>query len=1191
MNSSLTNFDEDQIKCVRASQNQPLIILAGPGSGKTRTIVGRIMYFISSKNIDPSEILGVCFSRKAAMEMKNRIMTNIGYMQNIGNITIKTFHSLCLQILRENVSSDILANSKNHKKNLKFLGLKKKFIILPSKRQRIIIRKILQDEKLQELRKGKDMKDLTPEERDNLIVEENKKKEEVTPNDVTATINTITRIKAMGMKGEEYEVNKELIAKYNKKIRAENSVDFSDLILLVSKLFRYDPLLLSHYQKKYKYILCDEFQDLNRLQFDILQLLTNTDPLEQNLRGRITIVGDEDQSIYKFRGGDPGLFEDFRKLLPNYNQIQLSKNYRSTPVIVSSCLSVISENKNRTEKTLKSTRTTPHTKNEKITIIRTNTEEQEINLVYQKVNELTKKEGYKYSDIAILCRQRKNILKDYEDFLKSKGIPIQKQRSKGVSERLVSSTILCYLALTVNKNDDTSFIQVINIPSRRLTKNFIDYLDEVKTKSKGKIKTYYKAARYICKKDFPKYKECRRPDKRQRESITKFLQLLKKFKKQARQKPLDEFVSHVVSKIDLDSEIQKQKKKTKRSIGYSYNSDEKEEKEQEFEFNYNLKENLGVISKIIVEFNKENNKKNTNLDKPMDKSQRLSAFIDYIRTLDQEDEEVEKAKDSIFVSTIHQAKGLEWKVVILIRCNEGICPSAVGANDPEHFSEERRLFYVGISRPKDKLIITALHNDKHFPSSFLQSVPPENAILEVFPSSDFIEPKYPFKLGDDEKDQKMTDSNQNNQQPQSRMNYPNQYGNRIQNNQQQQNSFTKFGNRNQQQYQPNRFNRNAFGGQQNTQNNRGMTGRFGGSNGPNNQFNKFNPNNNSSWNNRNNNFKQNNNNQFRRSNNNNRNQFNRFNQFNTNNSNNTFNRNRNQFNSNNNSFNRTNNQNNGSQNFGNSFNRNKTNFQNPPLNQFSSSSFEKKPKAFNTSFQEPSFPQNSRFNSSNGQFAKNSVDNVDVTKKEKNEPRETKKEQDNSSNTFGGFQFAPILNDNIKKKPSPSPPPSIPSSKHLIKPIESVEPKKNEPKEILMEKKRKVTSFESESIFAKPMNPIKRNFSTLPLNANKDSILLDQVKDTKKKKQKQKASTFDTFDPFAVDGNENKEQTSSGNLQTEVANTQMSSFFGDLSQSYTTQTSQANNDVDIFGDIEVGKKRNIHPTKNKKEKKRRKLFW
>lgn len=594
MNLDLLN--EWQLEAVKTT-NGPLLILAGAGSGKTRVLTYRVAYLINEEKIDPYNVLAITFTNKAAKEMKDRIIGILGF-KALG-IQISTFHSLGVLIVKENYEK---------------AGYKNNFTILDSDDSLTLIKKILKELNL-------DPKMYNPK----------------------AIRNQISGTKNQLLTSKEYEkyamtdfekVVFKVYQKYENKLLVNNSLDFDDLLMLPIKIFRKYPEVLKHYQERFKYILIDEYQDTNEAQYTFVKMLSAK-------YKNICVVGDNDQSIYSFRGANYHNILNFEKDYPNCKVIMLEKNYRSTKTILNAANDVIKNNKERKDKNL----WTDNELGNKIKYHRALDEKDEAFYVLQEVKRLID-QGIKLNDIAVLYRtnaQSRNI----EEALLRESIPYRVIGSFYFYNRKEIKDLISYLKVIYNSNDDISLLRIINVPKRGIGDKTIQNLTEKANSLNTSLFEAIDSGKELL-----------------------FKQAINELKEISEKVSLTELIDQILNKSGIKNELENEK---------SIEADIRLENLEEFKtITKNYEENKGIAS--------------------------LDEFLNEI-SLVSDVEEYRNRDDVITLMTIHSAKGLEFNNVFLIGMEEGIFPHQAAFFDNNELEEERRLCYVAITRAKEKLYI------------------------------------------------------------------------------------------------------------------------------------------------------------------------------------------------------------------------------------------------------------------------------------------------------------------------------------------------------------------------------------------------------------------------------------------------------------------------------------------------------
>ncbi|MBN1915729.1 UvrD-helicase domain-containing protein [Candidatus Dojkabacteria bacterium] len=632
-----------------------LLILAGAGSGKTRVLTCRIANIIEKGLASPSQILAVTFTNKAAGEMKERIFKLLKELpespEKSGSFSfywIGTFHSICLKILKMD----------GH-----LIGLDPKFSIYDKA----------------------DQLDTVKEAMDRLFIS----KKEFVPNAILASISS-SKNELIGF--EEYSTVaqgyfQETVAKiypeYQKTLKENNAVDFDDLIMKTVQLLQKEPEVLQKYQKLFKYVLVDEYQDTNHAQYKFILLLTRK---YQN----IAVVGDDDQSIYKFRGATIKNILNFEKDFPNTKVIKLEQNYRSTKKILEASYGVISQNKNRKEKKL----WTENIEGEKIIIYKGLDEKAESEWVSDKIRELLNQE-ISAENIVVLYRTNAQS-RVMEEALLKVGQPYRIIGNVRFYERKEIKDIIAYLRIIYNPQDDLSFKRIVNVPRRGVGPKAVkDLENEARLKQKGLFEHLLDFNPYEESTDLEK--EFKKEDNNLPPALSNFRKLLVGFFIESQKTNVVELIKFVLDKT-----------------GYlEWLDDGSSENEARIE---NIKELISVATKY----------------QSLSPEQGLAAFMDEISLIEQESIDKDLEKERVTLMTIHSAKGLEFDYVFIIGMEEGLFPHSRSYADPTEMEEERRLAYVGITRARRQLFLTHTETRTYFgsrqnnlASRFLEDIPVE----------------------------------------------------------------------------------------------------------------------------------------------------------------------------------------------------------------------------------------------------------------------------------------------------------------------------------------------------------------------------------------------------------------------------------------------------------------------------------
>ena len=593
----LDGLNKEQIRAVKHIDG-PMLVMAGAGSGKTKVLTTRIAYLIE-KGIDPYNILAITFTNKAATEMKERITNLIGdkarYMQ------ISTFHSFGLTIL---------------KKYYEYVGLSKNFTIIDSDDVLSLIKKLVKDS-------GFDPKHYSPKTIRNKI--SSAKNELMSPDELDKfTCNEIDSVVVS------------IYRKYQARLLSNNSVDFDDLLLLPIRIFQSHPEVLKIYQEQYKYILIDEYQDTNQVQYILTKMLSAK-------YKNICVVGDQDQSIYGFRGSNYRNILNFEKDYPNAIVVMLEQNYRSTKTILGAANDIIANNKNRKDKNL----WTSNDNGDKITCKRCMDERDEANYIVSKISELISN-GVPKDSIAILYRTNA-LSRNIEEVMLGENIPYKIVGSFYFYNRREIKDLISYLRLIYNTNDDISLTRIINVPKRKIG---LKTIEKISLKAINNNISMFEAI------DSGKELE--------------FKKLILELIKDSKDLSLTELVDDILDKTGIRATLEKED--SIESIARLENLEEFKSITMNFESRY------GIIS--------------------------LEDFLNEI-SLVSDIEEAKDNKDVVTMMTVHAAKGLEFDYVFLIGMEENLFPHSRSIESNDELEEERRLCYVAVTRAKKKLYITS----------------------------------------------------------------------------------------------------------------------------------------------------------------------------------------------------------------------------------------------------------------------------------------------------------------------------------------------------------------------------------------------------------------------------------------------------------------------------------------------------
>ena len=627
-------LNQEQMEAV-ISDGVPLLVVAGAGSGKTRVITYRIAHLIK-KGVCPWNILAVTFTNKAAGEMKARIYNLLG--EKVG-LNIGTFHSVCARMLRNEIER---------------IGLKSNFVIYDALDQKYLIKQICK--------------------------ELNLCKKTFRPNNIAEKISSAkNRLLTPDVyKNKEKDYYSTIVSKvydiYHKKLRSNNAMDFDDIILYTVKLLKEYPEVLLKYQNKFKSILVDEYQDTNHAQYRLIQLLAGDG-------NNLCVVGDPDQSIYRWRGADIMNIMMFEEDYPNAKVINLEQNYRSTQSILGAANNVIENNVYRKHKNLWS----KNDFGDPVSICNGDDELDEANFVVNKIGRLAINKQYKYSDIVIFYRMHAQS-RVFEDALRFAGIPYDIVGGVSFYERKEIKDIVAYLNLVVCPDCEVSMRRIINVPNRGIGKSTIEAIAKT---AKEKGKTFNQVVwDSLSRNELPP---------RILKKVNTFAGIMSGFKQMASELTIALLLQKIINKIAYFDELKK---------------DESGLAEVRIE---NVKELVSAAEEY------SQNAEDTT----------LAGFLEGIALVSNIDK-WDDTKEKVTLMTMHSAKGLEFGVVIMVGMEEGIFPHASSLNNNEQFEEERRLCYVGMTRAKSKLVMCYMDQRMIFgrttsciPSRFLMEIPDE----------------------------------------------------------------------------------------------------------------------------------------------------------------------------------------------------------------------------------------------------------------------------------------------------------------------------------------------------------------------------------------------------------------------------------------------------------------------------------
>ena len=633
MQDILKGLNDKQYEAVVNTEG-PCLVIAGAGSGKTKVLTHKIAYLIGEKQVKPWNILAITFTNKAANEMKERIGNLVGDVA--ADIWMGTFHSICVRILRRFIDR---------------IGFDSSFIIFDTSDQRTLVKACIKSI-------GLDDKMFT----DRSVLSEisNAKNEMLEPDQYTVRANGDFRKEKIAL---VYEM-------YQKRLKENNAIDFDDIINYTIKILMENPDILEYYSDKFHYVLVDEYQDTNKAQFTLVTMFASKN-------GNITVVGDNDQGIYSFRGADISNILNFERDFPGTRIIKLEQNYRCTGNILKAANAVIKNN----EVTYKKELWTENEVGNLPAVYSAKNEYDEGTYIAQQIEHLRREEYYKYSDFAILYRMNTQS-RAIEEILRRESIPYKIIGGLKFYERKEIKDIISYLRLIQNPSDNLSLKRIINEPKRGIGKTSLDKIEELSINSGVPMYEIIKnAEQYGLNRVFLNSRE--------------FVNAIEEL----RAKKDDIKISDLI-------------KETLKKSGYTQALENENTIEAE-----NRIENLDEFLTVAIEFEDES------------ADNKLSDFLEGI-TLSSDIDNMEEAEETVTLMTLHSAKGLEFPVVFLVGMEEGIFPGYKSIGEPKELEEERRLCYVGITRAKEHLFLTCSKQRTIFGSTscnqvsrFLREIP------------------------------------------------------------------------------------------------------------------------------------------------------------------------------------------------------------------------------------------------------------------------------------------------------------------------------------------------------------------------------------------------------------------------------------------------------------------------------------
>ncbi|NLI90324.1 MAG: DNA helicase PcrA [Epulopiscium sp.] len=635
--SITTGLNERQKEAVLHTEG-PLLILAGAGSGKTRVLTHRIAHLVKDKGVNPWNILAITFTNKAASEMKERIEVLIG-QDATESMWVSTFHSMCVRILRRNIH---------------LLGYGQWFTIYDASDQKVLLKDIIKnlnyDEKLFPV--GKVLGEISAQ-----------KNKAITPEEYKKSVEDDFRLSMIA----------NIYALYQQELKENNALDFDDLLMKTNELFTEHPDVLKFYQNKFQYIHVDEYQDTNTVQYYIVRHLAGD-------RHNLCVVGDDDQSIYGWRGADIANILDFERDFPGARAIKLEQNYRSTGTILEAANSVVSHNKGRKPKKL----WTDNEKGKAIEVLKYDNEYREADFIADNIRRKAMSGDRNFSDFAVLYRTNAQS-RVLEEKMVSNSIPYRLLGGTRFYERREIKDLLAYLRVIENIHDDVSIQRIINVPRRRIGAATVDRISQYGYEEDMR---FYEVAR--------RSKELEVVGNAAATKVVEFIEMMDRFRTLAPVKGVAKLLEDIIDTTNYYDYIYQQ---------YSEDAEDR----------------ISNIGELIS--------KAANYESTAEEAS-LAGFLEEV-TLVADVDNYDEDSNSVVLMTLHSAKGLEFPVVFMPGLEEGLFPSSMSLEEGEDsLEEERRLCYVGITRARQRLYLLHAECRRTYgrvqyaaPSRFLSELP------------------------------------------------------------------------------------------------------------------------------------------------------------------------------------------------------------------------------------------------------------------------------------------------------------------------------------------------------------------------------------------------------------------------------------------------------------------------------------
>ncbi|MDD4569335.1 MAG: DNA helicase PcrA [Tepidanaerobacteraceae bacterium] len=627
----------------------PLLVLAGAGSGKTRVLTYRMAYLIKNQGVNPKNIIAITFTNKAAREMKDRIEH---ILPGVRDMLVSTFHSACVRFLRFDIDK---------------LGYNRNFIIFDNQDQQVLIKDCLKNLNI-------DDKKFTPAGVLNYIGRA--KDQLLIPSKCLDMAKDIREKTMAGI----YEL-------YQKRLKENNALDFDDIIMKTVELFKEYPRILSYYQNRFVHILVDEYQDTNIAQYNLIRMMAAK---HRNL----CVVGDDDQSIYSFRGADIRNILEFEQDFSDATVIRLEQNYRSTQTILNAANEVIDHNFGRKKKTL----WTDNGEGQKINLVTLEDERQEAYFIAREINERVFRDNIGYGDIAVLYRTNAQS-RVLEEAMVKTGLPYRIVGGLRFYQRKEIKDTLSYLRVVANPSDDVSLTRIINVPRRGIGNVTVNKLREVaEEKNRSIFDIITSMDDMLLSSSF-------------KNKLRSFFLMLKDFIEMSKTMSIVDLMNYILEKTGYMEELNNQH--TTEALSRI--------------------ENLQEMISAAMEFEQRS---------PGGGLEDFLAELALVSDVDN----MEEKEQAVVLMTLHSAKGLEFPIVFLSGMDEGIFPHSRSLLDDNQLEEERRLCYVGITRARKKLYMTrawrrSIYGNKAYYSAsrFLDEISPEYIIESSYDTGNNVD--------------------------------------------------------------------------------------------------------------------------------------------------------------------------------------------------------------------------------------------------------------------------------------------------------------------------------------------------------------------------------------------------------------------------------------------------------------------